>query len=295
MPELKPEPTLENLLLDFSAFISGNIEYSGNRSKLEILKEISKHAKIPVSEANLSDMAFEAAKANKDSLAVFEKYFSKKQLNSICTKLAEEAGKYGDSNLFQHFYNKLSGKKAIRDDQLSDYAFSAGENGSYDDWLYFKNLIKSTTTKKSVRKDENLVKFAESAAANKDHYKWNSCVSFLKEMRNVKLRQGLVRDFVLRAARNENHIHLEQTYNLFNLSNKNDREDLAFLLADIIGSRGFGSGFEKLYNTIKDPKKKLIIDSRLMTYAGKSEDHGDCVMFLRLAGKEHLKYEWFCQ
>jgi len=295
MTEPKPEPTLENLLLDFSKFISGNIEYGANRSKLEILKQISMHAKITVSKEDLASMAFEAAKANKDSLAVFEKYFSKKQLDEVCIKLAKEVGQYGKSHLFQHFYNKLSDKRAIDDNHISGYALSAGENGSYDDWLYFKNLIRSTATKKSVRKDENLVKFAESAAADRDHYKWNSCVSFLKEMRNVKLRQGLVRDFVLRAARNENHIHLEQTYNLFNLSNKNDREDLAFLLADIIGSRGFGSGFEKLYNTIKDPKKKLIIDSRLMTYAGKSEDHGDCVMFLRLAGKEHLKYEWFCQ
>ncbi|MCX6774651.1 MAG: hypothetical protein NTY99_01010, partial [DPANN group archaeon] len=121
-------------------------------------------------------------------------------------------------------------------------------------------------------------------------------IAFLKEMRNIKQREKLAAELVLDAARNENNVHLEETYNLLKLVNKSDKENLAFVIADIIGNSGNGAYcFDKFYNQIKDPSKKNTLSLRFFSYAKKAQDHGTAVMFLKKAGKEDLKYAWYGQ
>jgi len=292
MADPKPEATLENILLDFKQLFRG-AEVSDDMPKL--LRVISKQANVPLQEDQLLAMAFDAACIREDYFdQIFEKYLSKEQLENVCLKVAKEAGTCGDSNVFQHFYSKLTNKAAIDDYQFARYATCAGEKGLYAGWKYFAGRIKSKANKTKAKDNEDMRKFAYCAAGKE--YRWEDCIAFLKEIRNVKLRQVTAADLVLSAARKENNIHKEKTLEILNLANKNYREDLAFIVADIIGNHGHGGYcFKKFYDMIKDPKKKAVIGARLMTYARKGEDVATSEMFLDLAGHGDLKYAWFGQ
>ncbi|MCX6774889.1 MAG: hypothetical protein NTY99_02245, partial [DPANN group archaeon] len=132
MAESKPEPTIENILLDFKGLFRG-AEISDDVPKL--LRVISKQANVPLQENQLLAMAFDAACVREDYFdKIFEKYLSKEQLENVCLNVAKEAGTCGDGNVFQHFYSKLTNKAAIDDYQFARYATCAGEKGVHTDW-----------------------------------------------------------------------------------------------------------------------------------------------------------------